>query len=82
VLDVAHRVVLRGVARGDDDDSPALRNLVATGLVAERDGGYEVTPAGQIALDKGPAQWERIAWVAFGVGWLVILGDTIAGWVS
>jgi hypothetical protein len=83
VLDLPHRVVLRAVDRGDDDDSPALRDLVATGLVAQRDGGgYDLTPAGRIALDKGAALWERIAWTAFVVGWLVILGDTVAGWLT
>jgi hypothetical protein len=33
VLDFVHRLMLRAVAAGDDDDCPALRTLVATGLV-------------------------------------------------
>lgn len=86
MLDWAHRLVLRSVARGDGDDSPALRDLVAAGLVAEReDGGYDITPAGRVALDAAstrPARWERIALVAGSVGLAILAIDAVAGWVT
>jgi hypothetical protein len=62
VLDFGHKLVLRSVAQGDSDDSPALRNLVASGLVERRDdGSCAVTAAGRVALeDDAPTRWERI----------------------
>jgi hypothetical protein len=55
VLDATHTLALRAVAQGrPGTDSPAMRQLVATGLVEQRaDGGYDVTPAGRIALEDG-----------------------------
>jgi len=51
VLDAAHRLTLRAVARGDAGESPALRTLVASGLVEQHpDGGHVVTAAGRVAL--------------------------------
>jgi hypothetical protein len=83
VLDWAHRLTLRSVEQGTVDDSPALRNLVASGLVARRDDGrYEVTPAGRVALDAGPSRWARIGWVVLTVAAVILLGDTVAGWVT
>jgi hypothetical protein len=52
MLDWSHGLALRAVADGDDDDSSAVRTLIATGLVEERvGGGYVVTAAGRAALD-------------------------------
>jgi hypothetical protein len=83
VLDQAHRLALRGVAEGEAGDSPALRDLVATGLVAERaEGGYDVTSAGRAALGAGSARWERIALVVASLGLAVLVVDTVAGWLS
>lgn len=62
MLDFVHGLVLRAVADGDSDDSPALETLVATGLVERRaDGGCAITSAGQAALDdEEPSRRERI----------------------
>ena len=85
MLDWAHRLKLRSVAGGDDDpESPALDNLLATGLVARRgDGeGYEVTPAGRAALEAGePGRGERrFQTVIFTV--LAVSGALIlVGWI-
>jgi hypothetical protein len=85
MLDWAHRLVLRAVAAGDDDpESPALDNLLATGLVARRAGGegYEVTPAGRAALEAGePGRGERrfqtVALTVLGICGAIIL----VGWI-
>jgi hypothetical protein len=51
VLDAVHKLTLRAVARGDAGESPALRTLVASGLVEQHpDGGHVVTAAGRVAL--------------------------------
>jgi hypothetical protein len=52
VLDRAHALTLRAAAQGKVRDSPALRNLVAAGLVVEaaQSRGYELSPAGRAAL--------------------------------
>jgi hypothetical protein len=86
MLDWAHRLVLRSVADGDDDpESPALDNLLATGLVARcSDGeGYEVTPAGRAALEAGePGRSERrfqtVALAVLAVcGAIILVGWTV-----
>jgi hypothetical protein len=64
VLDPTHKLVLQAVAQGrPGTDSPAMRQLVATGLVEQRaDGGYDVTPDGRIALeDDEPAETNSAA---------------------
>jgi hypothetical protein len=69
VLDLAHRLVLQGVDQGDCDDCPALRTLLATGLVEQQpDGGYVVTQAGRVALQDGESdRRQRIVWRIVGV---------------
>jgi hypothetical protein len=64
MLDLGHRLVLRSVAAGKPPrESPALDNLVATGLVTEDDGRHELTAAGRIALDAGrTTKLERFGW--------------------
>jgi len=64
VLDFAHRLALQAVHEGEGEDSPALRSLLAAGLVGRSDdGGYVVTPAGEAALKASrPSRWERISW--------------------
>jgi hypothetical protein len=64
MLDFGHRVVLRSVAAGREPrDSPALANLVATGLVADVGDRHEVTEAGRIALAAGKTtRLERVGW--------------------
>ncbi len=52
MLDFAHSLILRSVANGDQDDSPALQTLIATGLVERGDDGrVSITPAGRVALE-------------------------------
>ena len=49
--------------RADARPSPALDNLLATGLVRENEGAYAVTPAGKAALAATKAtKLERIGW--------------------
>jgi hypothetical protein len=64
MLDWGHRLVLRNVDKGRDTrSSPALDNLLATGLVREHEGTYAVTPAGKAALKATKAtKLERIGW--------------------
>lgn len=84
MLDWAHSLVLRAVAQGDDADSPALRTLVATGLVERRaDGSHGVTPAGRAALEAGvPSRAEGVAWRVFGVCSALFVVVTVARWVT
>ena len=83
MLDWVHRLKLRSVAAGDDDpESPALDNLLATGLVARRagDGGYEVTDAGRAALEaaepgRGERRFQTVILTVLGVcGALILVG--------
>jgi hypothetical protein len=84
VLDFSHRLVLRAVDKGRGDDSPALRSLVAAGLVARSDGGgYIVTPAGEAALEASkPSRLEVSLWTVLGVCGGIVSIATIIGWVS
>ena len=84
MLDWAHRVTLRSVDHGNGDDCPALRTLVATGLVEEQpDGGYVVTQAGRVALqDDKPERWERIVWPIVGVIASVYVVVTVIDWIT
>jgi DNA-binding PadR family transcriptional regulator len=64
MLTWAHSVTLESVAQGDPDpEAPALKDLVATGLVRHReDGDYEVTDQGRAALEIGkPSRFDRIS---------------------
>lgn len=84
MLDWAHTLVLRAVASGDHDDSPALRTLVASGLVEQlTDGGYRITSAGQVALEDGePKRWERVVWPVVGVAGAAYVAITVIDWVT
>jgi ribosomal protein S19E (S16A) len=64
MLDWGHRLVLRSVANGAHTrPSPALDNLIATGLVARTEHGTEVTEAGRVALAATKTtRLERIGW--------------------
>ena len=84
MLDLAHRLTLRAVDKGDGEDTPAMQSLLATGLVGRGDdGGYVLTPAGEAALQASkPSRLEmRLSWVL-----CVCLGilsiTAIIGWVS
>ncbi len=81
MLDGPHRLVLRSVAQGDDDPtSPALDNLMATGLVARSDGVLRITPAGQAALAatvKKP--WEKWALRIVAAGVVLLAVEQLLG---
>jgi hypothetical protein len=53
VLDNAHRIALRGIARGiaTEGDAPAVRNLAVAGLIAPVDGAWTVTQSGHAVLE-------------------------------
>ena len=82
MLDWAHDLTLRAVANGDYDDSPALRTLVASGLVEQdSDGGYAVTPAGRVALEEGePKGWMRIVWPVAALAGAVYVASDVIDW--
>jgi hypothetical protein len=86
VLDWTHTLALRAVDRGDSDDTPALRTLVASGLVERReDGGCVVTPAGRVALDDGTTRSSRIERILWPVGVVcvaILAIDIVARWVT
>jgi hypothetical protein len=80
MLDFVHSLVLRGVAAGDRDDSPALQRLVAAGLVERLpDGGLAVTEAGRVALaddrdDEATWASPEIPWIVAGLlGFLTLV---------
>jgi hypothetical protein len=84
VLDFVHRLTLRAAANGDGDDSPAMRSLVATGLVVRGDdGGYAVTPAGRRALEASkPSRWEAVLWPVLAVCAAILVVSTIIDWLG
>lgn len=83
MLDWAHDLTLRAVADGDYDDSPALRTLVASGLVEQDpDGGCAVTPAGRVALEDRDSRWMRVAWLVAAVAGGVYVASTVVDWLS
>jgi hypothetical protein len=53
MLDGAHKLALRGVARGviENDQAPAVRNLAVAGLVEPADGVWRLTQAGHAVLE-------------------------------
>jgi phosphohistidine phosphatase SixA len=53
MLDSAHSLALRGVARGalDESHAPAVRNLAVAGLVQPVDGAWALTQAGHAVLE-------------------------------
>jgi hypothetical protein len=86
VLDGTHKLMLRAVAQGlASNDSPALRRLVATGLVEQRaEGRYEVTPAGRVALEHDePRRWASAVWLllVLTVSVVVVVAAVIA-WLT
>ncbi len=70
MLDGPHRLVLRSVARGDhEDDSPALRNLMDTGLVERVGDVIRITPAGTVALRASEkTRWQKALLFVAAVG--------------
>ncbi len=74
MLDWGHKVMLRSVAKGGAArPSPALDNLIATGLVRETETGHELTAAGETALAAGKVtRMERIAWPVAAVCLLIV----------
>jgi hypothetical protein len=85
LLDWAHRLVLQGVADGDDSQSPALQTLVATGLVAydEPSGTHQLTEAGQAALEASkPSRSELTALGVMTLALLIFAVDAAVGWVT
>jgi hypothetical protein len=87
VLDATHKLVLRAVAQGrPSTDSPAMRRLVAMGLVEQRtDGGCDVTPAGRIALeDDEPAHTSSAARLrlALALGVAVFSAAWVIRWLT
>ncbi len=86
MLDTPHTLVLRAVDSGDAADSPALRNLVACGLVVEVPAPrrYEVSPQGRAALEASKpsrlAGWAiRILAVSVGVLAAINVIEWVAG---
>jgi hypothetical protein len=53
MLDGAHKLALRGVARGviEDGQAPAVRNLAVAGLVEPADGVWRLTQTGDAVLE-------------------------------
>ncbi len=89
MLDWPHLLALRAVQkRGEATDSPALRNLVATGLVEPgADKTYAVTQAGRAALAARAAssrssRLERLAWPALLLCSALLLVATVVRWVT
>jgi hypothetical protein len=84
VLDWVHKVTLQDVAAGEAEDSPALRTLVASGLVEQQpNGGHVITEAGRIALeDDAPSRLERILWPILAGCAAVYVVVTVVDWVS
>lgn len=84
MLDWSHGLALRAVANGDDDESPAVRTLIATGLVEERaGGGYVVTAAGRAALDDDePSPRMRIVLRIATVGLAVVVVSKVVDLVT
>jgi hypothetical protein len=83
VLDWAHKLALRAVDEGDAGDSPAMRRLVATGLVEQQsDDRYALTAAGRVALeDDKPERWQRILWPIVASLSVVFIIITVIDWV-
>jgi hypothetical protein len=53
MLDGAHKLALRGVAREviDDSQAPAVRNLAVAGLIEPVDGAWRLTQTGHAVLE-------------------------------
>jgi hypothetical protein len=53
VLDGAHKLALRGVARGllEESHAPAVRNLAVAGLIQPLDGTWSLTQTGHAVLE-------------------------------
>jgi hypothetical protein len=83
VLDWAHRLVLDEVRQGDAEESPALENLVAAGLVARVGDAYEVTDAGRAALDASePSRLEAWSWRVLAAAGVVLAVGVVVGWLT
>ena len=79
MLDWAHDLVLRGVARDPlgDHSSPALEDLVAVGFVERAEGAARLTDSGRRALELGvPSRRERWAYrVTIGCAAIYVLAS-------
>ncbi len=78
-------MVLKGVLAGDTDDSPALRNLIACGLVEDGDGpgGLRVTAAGRCALDASKkSRTEVWARRVLAVSVIVVALGGVVDWIA
>lgn len=53
MLDGAHKLALRGVARGvlEGNDAPAVRNLAVAGLIEPVEGQWRLTQTGHAVLE-------------------------------
>jgi len=85
MLDWAHDLALRGVAKGiESGSSLALDDLVAAGLVVrDPSGDHRVTEAGEAALAAGePSRLERIALPMVAVAGIVFVASTVLEWLT
>lgn len=83
MLDFAHSLVLRSVQDGDSDPSPALENLLATGLVEQGADGLIVTTAGQAALRAtAPSRTELMLLRVAAAGGVIFIIASILGWLT
>lgn len=78
MLDWTHGLVLKAVANGSTNESPALKNLQAAGLVTT-EMPPKLTPAGQSALEAKKGRVELWAYRALLLGLTVyFLADLLA----
>lgn len=83
VLDWSHDLTLRAVADGDYEGSPALRTLVANGLVEQDpDGGFAVTAAGRVAREDREPRWMRIVWPVAALVGAVYVASIVVDWLG
>lgn len=63
MLDSAHTLALRGVARGviENEQAPAVRNLAVAGLVEPVDGAWRLTQAGHAVLELEGGDGDGVA---------------------
>jgi hypothetical protein len=83
VLDWPHRLALDAARDGTAEPSPALDDLVATGLVVRDADRWELTDAGRAALAAStPSRVERWSWTVLAVCLVVLAIGVVVGWVA